>query len=124
MPSFKRLNVLLILIVCCFSCGRSLPTLDGINLDVWKNDKNGCKGQRAAVLDALQQQRTKLQGLTEMQIIDLLGRPDQNELYSRNQKFFYWFVQPGATCEPADSSALRLTVRFNATGLSKEITIE
>jgi outer membrane protein assembly factor BamE (lipoprotein component of BamABCDE complex) len=58
-----------------------------------------------------------------MQIIALLGRPDQNELYSRNQKFYYYSLEPGKVCG-MNSESKRLSVRFNATGRAKEIELE
>jgi len=105
------------------ACERPLPTLEGIDLSQWKNDKNGCHGRRSAMIKPLEEQKKKLQGLTEMQIIALLGRPDQNELYSRNQKFYYYSLEPGKACGQANE-AKRLSVRFNATGRAKETEIE
>ena len=60
-----------------------------------------------------------------MQIVKLLGRPDQNELSTRNQKFFYYFLEPAPACGTAtDSLSARLSIRFNAVGLAKEVAIE
>ena len=115
------LYLFLIVLVC--ACERPLPTLEGIDLSQWKNDKNGCAGKRAPMIQPLQEQKNKLQGLTEMQIIALLGRPDQNELYSRNQKFYYYSLEPGKACG-MNSESKRLSVRFNATGRAKEIELE
>ena len=112
----------LILILLFFSCDRPLPTLDGIDQTKWKNDKNGCNGSRSAMLESLKQQQTKLQGLSEMQVINILGRPDQNELYKRNQKFFFYWIT-GSSCTK-DSVKIRLGIRFTAMGFAKEISFE
>ena len=58
-----------------------------------------------------------------MQIIDLLGRADQNELYKRNQKFYYYLLEPGKSCG-VNMESRKLSVRFNATGRAKEIEVE
>ncbi len=71
-------------------------------------------------------QREKLLALKELQIVDLLGKPDQNELSKRNQKFYYYFLQPAKECNTGDSTITpkRLAIRFNAMGLAKEVRIE
>jgi outer membrane protein assembly factor BamE (lipoprotein component of BamABCDE complex) len=75
------------------------------------------------MIKPLQEQKNKLQGLTEMQIIALLGRPDQNELYSRNQKFYYYSLEPGKACGQ-NIEPKRLSVRFNAVGRANEVELE
>jgi hypothetical protein len=108
-----------------FSCGKPLPSLEGIDLGKWKEDKNGCNSFRGASRETLDKQKEKLLALDEMQIVELLGRPDQNELSTRNQKFFYYFLAPSEAC-PGDHQAHpeRLIIRFNALGLAKEVMIE
>ena len=114
-------------ILCLFihySCEKALPTLESFNQEVWKEDKNACQQKRTLMLSALREQKNKLQGLSETQIIKLLGRPDQNELYKRNQKFYYYYLQPGPSCAPDSLKTLKLVLRFNAMGRAKEISIE
>lgn len=115
----------LLFVFLIFSCGRSSPTLENIDLKKWYEDRNGCLGERNKMADAFKNQKDKLLGLSEQQIINLLSRPDQNELYKRNQKFYYYFLQPSHQCSPVqDGHALQLVIRFNAMGISKEISIE
>ncbi len=111
-----------LLILFLISCDRPLPTLDGVDQTKWKNDKNGCDGSRSSMLTSLKEQQTKLQGLSEMQIINIFGRPDQNELYKRNQKFFFYWIS-GPNCAK-DSVQVRLGIRFTAMGIAKEISFE
>ena len=124
MVKFKRFSFYFLLAWVIGSCELPLPSLDGIDLVQWKNDRNGCGGQRASMIEALQNQRNKLEGLTETQISKLLGRPDQNELYKRNQKFYHFFLQPGPACGQSTGKQLRLSIRFNATERAKEVAIE
>ena len=107
------------------SCGQSLPHIDGIDVTQWKNDKNGCAGTRAEMADALLSQKEKLLALSELDIVDVLGKPDQQELYKRNQKFYYYFIKPSPDCDLSSTAkSLRLVIRFNAMGLAKEIVTE
>jgi hypothetical protein len=122
---YQWFNWSIVMLVTFSSCDKPLPELKEIDITAWKNDKHGCKGVRAIAIDELEEQKDQLLGLREMQIIDLLGKPDQNELYKRNQKFFYYNLQPGSECiEQTSTSITRLTIRFNAVGLAKEINIE
>lgn len=115
----------ILLMVFCFSCEKPLPVLDGIDAQRWKQDKNACGHVRHGMREAIDREKEKLLGLDEIQMVKLLGNPDQNELYSRNQKFFYYFIDPAPACGVAtDSIAERLVIRFNAVGLAKEVSID
>ena len=61
--------------------------------------------------------------MSEMEIVELMGRPDQTELLKRNQKFFTYFITGGPGCAVADSVVTLLTIRFNAMGLAKEVEV-
>lgn len=123
MRKFKSLSLLL-LFVFLFSCGKDLPTLQGIDDETWKSDKNGCEGKRFPMTNALRTEKDKLLALNEQELISVLGRPDRNELFKRNQKFYYYFLQPAPECKLGNEKPLRLVVRFNAMGLAKEVVIE
>ena len=122
---FKWLSAVVVISICCLSCDKPLPTLEGVDLAQWQQDKNACHHVRSAMRDAIDREKEKLLALKQMQIVTLLGRPDVNELYSRNQKFFYYFIDPAPACTTsADTSAQRLVIRFNAVGLAKEVSLE
>jgi len=108
--------------ILLIGCERPLPSIEGVDVLKWKNDKNGCRGDRRLMRESLEQQKTKLQGLSESQIIKLLGRPDQNELYKRNQKFYYYWIT-GSECS-ADTVKLKLGIRFTAMSIAKEISFD
>ena len=105
------------------ACGKPLPDLSPIDLVQWKDDKGGCKQLRSTKVEELKKQKDELKGLSEKDIIQVLGRPDHNELYKRNQKFYYYDIDPGKICN--DSTAgLQLVIRFTAMGYAKEVTLE
>lgn len=107
-----------------FACGKPLPVVENIDMQAWKSDEKGCQHIRTISIDVLKKQKQNFLGLSEMDIVNVFGKPDQNELYKRNQKFYYYFLQAGPSCKQPDADALRLVVRFNATGMAKEISIE
>lgn len=118
-----RLSIILSALLL-FACRNDLPTLEGVDLEKWKKDKNACLGSRQLMESALRAEISKLKGLSEMDVIGLLGRPDQNELYKRNQKFYYYFISPGPGCVTADTIFHKLAVRFNAMGYAQLVSIE
>jgi len=105
------------------SCGKPLPDLAPVDLVQWKGDKGGCKARRLTYLEELKKQKDELKGFSEKDIIKLLGRPDHNELYKRNQKFYYYDIDPGKSCGD-EKEGQQLVIRFTAMGYSKEVSIE
>lgn len=116
----KGLLILLLLV----QCSPDLPTLENIDTKAWKDDRNGCHGERSKMSGAILLESQKLKGLTEMQVIELLGKSDVNELYERNQKFYHFYIDAGPACSNADTAALRLTLRFNATGRAQLVSVD
>lgn len=115
----------LIVFALCLSCGKSIPTLDDIDLEIWIADKKGCLGKRSSMKNSLDAQKKKLLGLSEVQVVALLGNPDHNELYKRNQKFYYYFIQPSSECGiKKNNDPEELVIRFNAIGLSNDVSVE
>lgn len=123
MNIFKSFS--LILILFCLSCSNPLPTLEGIDTDQWAKDKNACGDARHSMRAAIEREKEKLLSLDQIEVVKLLGTPDQHELSSRNEKFFYYFLEPAPACNTTTGTrAVRLVIRFNAVGLAKEVFIE
>jgi outer membrane protein assembly factor BamE (lipoprotein component of BamABCDE complex) len=121
---FKWLSLIIVLLILS-GCGKELPEFENLDLEQWKKDKNACGTYRVEYNETFQSQKKKLLALKEMQIVELLGRPDRNELYKRNQKFYYYYLKPSPDCSTYNSeSNARLAIRFNAMGLAKEVMIE
>lgn len=120
----KRRLLPSIAVILLWACSNPLPDLEGVDLAVWKDDRQGCHGKRTPFEESLRSQREKLKGLSEMDVVRLLGRPDRNDLSERNEKYYYFFIDPAPECEAGDSTATRLVIRFNATGVSKEVSVE
>jgi len=104
-------------------CGHPIPKLEGMDLTEWKNDKNGCNGLRQKMTELVIKQKDKLLSLTETDIISLLGKPDETELYKRNEKFYKYYFSNGPGCA-GSASRKSITLRFNAMGLLKEAVVD
>jgi hypothetical protein len=111
-------------LIFTFACGKPLPELEIADMEAWKADKNGCGNKRSSMIDAIKKEKPKLLALDEMQIVKLLGMPDRNELFKRNQKFYYYFLEPAPECAAHGDKPVKLSIRFNAMGLAKEALIE
>jgi hypothetical protein len=119
MPRFSPL----ILLLCLAACTKPLPELEGLDTGRWKEDKNACAGKRALMEASLMTEKDKLKGLSEMDIVELLGKPDENELYKRNQKFFSYYVTPGPDCPDHEELPKKLVIRFNAMGYAQLVAL-
>ena len=115
-----------LLIVCIFISSFGCGSKKTVSFDtaLWKSDKNGCKKERLKLYNGLLDNQDELLGLSNRQIINLLGMPERNELYERNQKFFIYAISPSSRCNIRyQGDKLFMFIRFNAIGLSQEIFI-
>ncbi|MEJ2006026.1 MAG: hypothetical protein P8X57_13930 [Cyclobacteriaceae bacterium] len=95
-----------------------------LDTDSWRFDDNGCDGYRAALISSHPELLQELKGKSEDDIIGWLGKPDKNELYKRNQKFYIYIIDPAEDCENSDSETQRyLQIRFSATNRAQEVMI-
>ncbi len=97
--------------------------IEGFDSAAWQADRLGCGGGRQALRASFDSVRLELKGLTQNEVLDVLGKPDFQRLYERNQKFYVYFLEPGAQCEgKADASRARTAViRFSAIELVTEV---
>ena len=108
------------------SCNNKKPAIEGYEDYVWKRDKYGCGEERAKMVDALLNAREKIIGLREAEVIRLMGKADEQEIYSRNQKFLIYYLEPNLKCtapENVEATAKALHVRINAIGVANEIYV-
>lgn len=117
--------------LCVFSllfvaCGSS-PKIDQETFDypAWQADKNGCNGDRVVLWESLKAIKPQLISLTEMEVVEVLGKPDRRSLFSRNQKAALYYLDPAPECQGAEATGERRVVRvlFNALNQAKEITV-
>lgn len=115
------LPTLLALFVGC----RTAVDIENFDEAAFRSDPNGCTGVRASMKDALFAADQHFKGLTQEEIYATLGKPDRQELATRSQKYYVYYVDPAPTCSD-DSTRLPLTlfVRFSAVNRASEIKYE
>lgn len=112
------------ILVFVSACGRDEITLKNFDDKKWREDRFACSGSRAALSSLLMGQKEKILAHDEFDIVKVLGKPDENELYKRNEKFYYYYIEPSSKCNNSASTPKKLIIRFNAVGLAKEMLIE
>jgi hypothetical protein len=107
----------------CSSKKKKIRRLQNFDSAAWISDRKGCSGTRLDMKDDLLRQKYRMRGLKTGQIEDLLGRPDAEELYNRNQKYYIYFLEAGPGCPEPGAEIVALYVRFTAVGIANEITL-
>ncbi|AWW32804.1 hypothetical protein DN752_23140 [Echinicola strongylocentroti] len=118
-------SIIIVLILAVFtSCVSKLDT-GNINMENWKNDRNGCKGLRIKDLDELQSLKNTFLEATNQELIVTFGRPDRVELLSKSQSFFFYFLEPSSECDNHNNKKepLKALFRLNAINKVSEVTI-
>jgi hypothetical protein len=108
-----------------FAC-QETPALKGFDQKAWKEDKLGCKNVREKFIPLLLENKDKLIGLGQNQILSLLGRPDFSELYQRGQRYYIYYYAEDKPCRKETPEIHRdkvLKVRFSALDAVTEIVI-
>ncbi|GAB4127757.1 MAG: hypothetical protein OHK0045_19040 [Raineya sp.] len=95
--------------------------IEKFDAEKWKNDLKGCKNQRIQLVEALEKQKDKLMGLSQAQIVTLLGKPDAQELQKRNAKTFTYYLLEGSQCGKGSQEGVALIIHFGALNYVSEI---
>lgn len=122
----RLLRCIWLLIFACLSgtCTQ-VTSIDGLDTESWKADKNGCNERRPGLEKSFLENQDKLKGYSQEEIGKILGKPDEVDLYRRNQKFFIYHIAPGNPCEGVniEGRPRSLYIRFSALNLSNEVFI-
>ena len=121
----RRNYVIMLLLSGTLAVSCSEPAqIAGFDSTRWKSDRFACENNRKAMQSDFNGIRRELYGLKEPDIIDILGKPDGEQLMARGQRMFYYYIEPGSQCTTRGvlSEANRVEVRFNALSRVSEIT--
>jgi hypothetical protein len=124
--STKLFNTFIILLLITLTDCTKKPDLKGFNLEKWKADKGGCKGQRTSQVAELKAIKQELKGVSSNDILAYFGAPDIQRLSERNQEYFIYFVENGPHCGSLKpiSNARAVVFRFSAIKLATEINFQ
>ncbi|AFM04308.1 hypothetical protein Fleli_1918 [Bernardetia litoralis DSM 6794] len=113
-----------------YSCSDpNAVTEQEFDIKAWKMDRNGCESVRTGMLEDLEKIKPKLKGLDEIDLRKVLGKPDFAELFSRNQKFYTYYIDASQKCQNATSKAIKngdrrlVQIRFDAINSVNEIIV-
>ena len=95
--------------------------IDNFDAKKWKDDLKGCKNERLPLVEALEMQKEKLMGLSQSQVVGLLGKPDAQELLKRNAKTFTYYLNEGLQCGKGSQEGTALIIHFGALNYVSEI---
>ncbi|MCU0392138.1 MAG: hypothetical protein MUE81_13545 [Thermoflexibacter sp.] len=99
------------------------PDVQGFDLEAWKKDKKGCNSTRASLLNDFEKKvKPQLEGLSEIEIVKILGKADYSLLAERNQKFYRYYLEEGEQCGK-NKKARYVQIRFSALNVVNEITV-
>lgn len=110
-----------IAIILVFAC-TSVPSLDNFDRQLWIEDSNGCSSRRISQVASLLEQEDKILGLKDLEVMELLGQPDETNLYQRTQRFLVYYLAPGPKCDSSNSNPDRIEIRISALNTVNEIT--
>ncbi len=114
----------LLLMISISACSLKVD-LDGMDLEAWKKDRNGCLGLREPQIDAFRLVKNELLGKDNQALLKTFGKPDRVELADRSQNFFIYYVEPSPDCDSEDlkSDPIKVIFRLNAMSRVSEVTI-
>lgn len=117
----KKPFTLILLALLTSGCYKQL-LMEGFEKEKWKDYFTNCSTYRLDIADHVVNNQTVLLEGTQNEVESLLGRPDEHELYERNQKYFHYRLNPPDSC--GSYAALSyLSIRFNAIGRANLVQV-
>lgn len=113
------------LLLCLLLSACGVPdSLKGFDSKTWKDDRYACNDVRKTLIDDFESIRRELYGKKEYVVRNLLGKPDSESLLERNQRIYYYYLEPGTQCTDKSrlSEANWVEIRLNPTGKVSEVS--
>ena len=79
------------------SCEKAI-NLGQFDPQIWKVDFNGCDGSRTSQMQHLAKVKKEFYGISESQLLKILGKPNREELGERGKRTYLYFIAPGKQC--------------------------
>jgi hypothetical protein len=120
-------SISLISAIFMFSCSTTLPEIEGMDYEAWVLDKYGCAGERIELVSLIDVNKEKFLRYNQNEIIDILGRPENQTLFTRSQTIFYYYISFNPACEGQETrmedDQVKLEIRFDALNRSKSLYV-
>lgn len=102
------------------SCTK-VPNLTDFDSVAWKNDLNGCNGERLRLAEILEDQRHELKMIEAPELKKILGQPNAIQIMERQQRYYIYWIQNPAKCQDSNSSYKEVRIRVSALGKVTEV---
>ena len=124
----RNLSIIILFILFLLAaCQRGKAVWEGFDAVTWQNDPQACKGEREVMFDFFKTNYTDLVGWKESDLVDVLGKPDEKEMYKRGQWFYVYYFEPGPSCQPdaelKRGDVKRVEIRVSAVGEVTELIL-
>jgi hypothetical protein len=106
--------------IVVFSCDK-VPKLTNFDSVAWRNDLNGCLGDRTRLAAILEPQRGELKMIEAPELIKVLGNPNTIEILQRQQRYYVYWIQNPAKCSDSTATYKEVRVRLSALGKVTEV---
>jgi len=121
------ISISLISLFFLFSCSTSLPEIEGMDYEAWVTDKYGCSGKRIELVSLIDLNSKKFLRYNQNEMIDILGRPENQTLFTRSQTIFYYYIRHNPNCTSQETmqedDQIKLEIRFDALNRSKSLYV-
>ena len=104
---------------------QSVPDIPDFDEAAFRQDARGCEGTRNSMKEKIFNIKDEFRGLSQRQVMQLLGKPERHELASRGQKSFVYYIEPSPECmQNNNKDPLTMFVRFSALNAVTEVSFE
>ena len=121
------ISISLISLFFLFSCSTSLPEIEGMDYEAWVTDKYGCSSKRIELVSLIDLNSEKFLRYNQNEMIDILGRPENQTLFTRSQTIFYYYIRHNPNCTSQETmqedDQIKLEIRFDALNRSKSLYV-
>ncbi len=97
--------------------------IENFDKDLWASDPNGCKQERISLIDNINDNKKKILGLYQKDVLKIFGQPEEQELYKRSQSYYIYYLDPASSCDTTVDNPRKLFIRFTSLGIANELTI-
>jgi hypothetical protein len=122
---FYMLFILIAHFLIMASCSGP-ENVPGFNNSRFKNDPDGCEGERMQMLDDILSAKNNLLGRNRFDLEKVIGKPDREELYEKGQRYYIYLLEPGPACDGTLNveMPIMLYVRLSALDQVTEVSVK